>query len=212
MGLLKNWPEVQRVSPPIRGVIHIGAHRAEYRPLYLASGIKRIIWIEADPELAEWLKEHCAEPVFNYAICDQDHTRQTFYLSTNDGESSSLLWPKEHIWKHDRVGFAESIQVPTITLDTLVAEQNIGMEHYNFINMDIQGAELLALRGMANTLSHIDAIQTEANFIEMYVGCGLVGELDAYLADYGFQRRITYDTGLGWGDALYIRGNHPPGV
>lgn len=208
MELLKNWQEIRRVSPPIRGIIHIGAHRAEYRPLYLCGRIWRIIWIEANPELVEWLKEHCKEPVFNYAICDEDHGERDFHLSTNDGASSSLLWPREHIWKHPGVGFGKTITVPTITLDTLIAEQDIRVDLYNFINMDIQGAELLALKGMTETLPHIDAIYTEVNFIEMYVGCGLVGELDAYLADYDFQRRITYDTGLGWGDALYIRDNH----
>lgn len=210
--MLMNWHEVIRVAPPIRGIIHIGAHRAEERPLYLSCGLTQIIWIEADPELAKWLEKHCAEPVFNYAICDQDHARLEFHLSTNDGESSSLLWPKEHIWKHPGVGFGKIITVPTITLDTLVAEQHIKIKDYNFINMDIQGAELLALKGMTNTLPHIDAIHTEINFIEMYAGCGLAGELDTYLAGYGFQRRLTYDTGLGWGDALYVRHNHQPRV
>jgi len=128
-----------------------------------------------------------------------------FHVASNDGISSSLLWPKEHLWQHPGVAFGRVIQVPTLTLDTLIQEQGINIEEYNFLHMDIQGAELLALRGMTKTLPHIDAVYTEINFLEMYTGCGLVDEIDGFLADYKFERRLTDDTGLGWGNALYVR-------
>jgi len=206
--MLISWDEVRRNCPAIRGVIHIGAHRADERPYYLAVGLTTIIWIEADPKKASWLMTHCdkyGERVFNYAICDQDHVERILYLANNDGASSSLLWPKEHIWKHPGIGFGESIRIPAITLDTLIAEQDIQIKDFNFISMDIQGAELLALEGMTKTLPFIDAIYTEVNFIEMYEGCGLVDKLDTLLSQYTLKRRLTHDTGLGWGDALYIK-------
>lgn len=205
--MLISWDEVRRNCPPIRGVIHIGAHRAQERGDYLASGIQNIIWIEADPELATWLRLCVDEPVFNYAICDEDATWRDFHIASNDGVSSSLLWPKEHLFKHPNIGFGRTVLVPTITLDTLLTEKGIDIGGYNFINMDIQGAEILALHGMTKALPHIDAMYTEVNFLEMYEGCGLVDEIDDFLADYKFERRLTDDTGLGWGDALYIRGD-----
>lgn len=203
--MLISWDEVRRNCPPIHGVIHIGAHKAQERCHYLTVGLRRIIWIEADPRLAQWLEEHCDEPVFNYAICDTDHAQRDLYIANNDGVSSSILWPKEHLFRHPGVGFGETITVPTITLDTLLRENGFKAEGYNFINMDIQGAELLALKGMTKTLPYIDAIYTEINWLEMYEECGLVAGVDSFLADYGFQRKLVYDTGLGWGDALYIR-------
>lgn len=206
--MLISWDEVCRNAPPIRGIIHIGAHRAEERTLYLARGLTKIIWVEADPKKAAWLAAHCDSPserVFNYAMCDQDHVERVLYLAENDGASSSLLWPKEHVGQHPGVEFRESITVPTITLDTLLAERGLRAKDYNFISMDIQGAELLALKGMTKTLPHIDTIYTEVNFIEMYEGCGLVDELDTLLSKYNLERRLTYDTGLGWGDALYVK-------
>ena len=206
MLMLISWGEVCHYARPMRGVIHIGAHRAQERPLYLAAGITNIIWIEADPGIAAWLREHCDEPVFNYAVCDVDGEMRNLYIASNDGASSSILRPKEHLWQHPGVGFGEVIRVPTITLDTLLREnENIDINSYNFVDMDIQGAELLALQGMTETLPHIDAIYTEINFIEMYSGCALVDEIDGFLADYKFERRLTDDCGLGWGDALYIR-------
>jgi len=207
--MLMDWHEVIRVAPPMRGIIHIGAHRAEERSLYLSVGIRQIIWIEADPRLAAWLEKHCDEPVFCTAIYNENHGQRDFHLANNDGMSSSLLWPKEHIWKHPGVGFGESIQVSTITLDTLIKEQGIDIGDYNTIVMDIQGAELLALHGMTRTLPHMDVVYTEVNFISMYEGCGLVDEVDEFLSDYGFRRILTHSTGLGWGDALYCRREIP---
>jgi len=203
--MLISWREVVRASPPIRGVIHIGAHRAEEGGDYRAHGIKHILWIEADPRKVGWLKEHVNEPVLNYAICGEDDVQLDLHLSTNDGASSSLLQPKEHLFKHPGVGFSGTVEVRGITLDTLLRRTGVDPKLHNFISIDIQGAELLALKGATATLPHTDAIYTEVNFIEMYKGCGLVGELDEFLAEYGFQRRLTHDTGLGWGDALYIK-------
>ena len=215
--MLISWQEVLRIAPPIKGVIHIGAHRTQERNSYLGSGLINTIWIEANPEIAAWVTDLCRESesakwfanlweesVFNYAICDEDYAERTFYMASNDGESSSLLKPKKHLEKYPDIEFGEVIQVPTIKLDTLIKEQDIKIEDYNFINMDIQGAELAALRGMARTLPNIAALFTEINFIEMYEGCGLITELDAYLAGYSFERRLTYNTSAGWGDALYI--------
>ena len=194
--------------PPIRGVIHIGAHRAEERDGYLASGLTNTIWCEANPEIACWLTEFLStsdERVFGYAICDEDHGIRDFHVSSNDGSSSSLLRPKEHLKRSPAVKFDKVVQVPTITLDTLLHEQGINARDYNFITMDIEGAELLALRGATKTLPHIDAIYIEVNFVEMYAGCGLVDVLDRFLADYCLTRRLTYDTTHGWGDALYVK-------
>lgn len=76
---------------------------------------------------------------------------------------------------------------------------------FNFINLDIQGAELKALRGMEAWLPKIDYIYTEVNQEYVYEGCALVGEIDAYLAQFGFRRVETVWHANAWGDAFYVR-------
>jgi len=202
--MLLSWNTVLSIVEPIRGVIHIGAHEAEERDAYIGAGIENIIWIEADPKLAVALRSQVPELVFNYAVCDEDHSLRDFYLAEN-GHSSSLLKPKEHLRRHPRVKFGKVESVQTITLDTLLEEHRINRSYYNFISMDIQGAELLALHGMKQMLPYVDTIYMEVNFIEMYTGCALVGEADTFLSKFGFSRVLTHDTKRGWGDALYIR-------
>ncbi len=74
-----------------------------------------------------------------------------------------------------------------------------------FWNFDIQGAELKALQGAEFILPFANALYLEVNVEELYKGCSLLPELDAYLADRGFQRVLTRIVQEGWGDALYVR-------
>ena len=77
---------------------------------------------------------------------------------------------------------------------------------YNFLNLDIQGAELKALKGMEEYLDKVDYIYTEVNEDYVYKGCALVSELDEFLGKYGFTRVETSWAGnCKWGDAFYIK-------
>ena len=76
---------------------------------------------------------------------------------------------------------------------------------YNYWHLDIQGAELLALKGAGDLLNAVDVIVTEVNTVEMYKGNPLIGDIDKYLGDRGFERALTDMTDHGWGDALYVK-------
>jgi hypothetical protein len=77
--------------------------------------------------------------------------------------------------------------------------------------MDLQGAELLALRGATETLRSVRFVYTEVNVDELYAGCAQLDEIDEQLV--GFVRMETALTPHGWGDAFYVRaGDVAPGV
>ena len=75
----------------------------------------------------------------------------------------------------------------------------------NFLNFDIQGAELKALKGMEEYLPSVDYLYTEVNSDYVYKGCALIGELDEYLKPFGLRRVETKWTDCKWGDAFYMR-------
>jgi hypothetical protein len=79
------------------------------------------------------------------------------------------------------------------------------MEGINFWNLDIQGKELDVLRSGEEFLVYADVIYCEVNTEEVYKGCGVLNDLDAFLNENGFQRIKTHMTNVGWGDALYVR-------
>lgn len=79
------------------------------------------------------------------------------------------------------------------------------MDKYNCLMMDVQGAEMMALRGFEQNLKYIDYIYTELNYDSMYEGCCLEPEFTVYLKQRGYKLVKSFDTGYGWGDGLYIK-------
>lgn len=204
--MLIKFPDIVSKYGLPRGVIHIGAHKMEERKDYLASNINDIIWIEANPELVEHNLPLISdsESIFQYVISNQDDQIYDFHL-TNNGESSSILDLYLHKIHHPHIHITETIKVNSKRMDTLIRENSINIKNFDFINLDIQGAELLALKGFGDTLSSVKYIYTEVNTNYIYKDCCLINEIDEFLSDFSFERKETYMTQYEWGDALYIR-------
>lgn len=93
----------------------------------------------------------------------------------------------------------------TVTVDTFFKRNNLDASQYSFWNFDIQGAELLALKGAEESLKYANALYLEINEKELYENCALVGDIDKFLLPRGFSRAHTNMTHHGWGDALYLK-------
>lgn len=205
--LIKFKDIVAKYGKP-KGIIHIGAHKMEEREDYLASGIKDIIWIEANPELVKRNQSLTSplESVFGCAVSDVDNKIYDFNI-TNNGESSSILDLDLHKTHHPHIHVTETIKVKSSRIDTLIKENSINIQDYDFVNIDIQGAELLALKGFGDCLRSVKYIYTEVNTNFLYKDCALVSQIDEYLAKYEFKRVATAMTRYEWGDAFYIKQN-----
>ena len=187
---------------PNKGVLHIGAHICEEKQLYNDNGINddNILWIEANNDLINQEQKN----ILNAVISDKNDEEVNFII-TNNMQSSSILELYKHLEEHPGVIEIERRKVKTITLNTLYENNNIPYDRYDFINLDIQGAELKALKGADKILPHIKAIYTEVSTKELYKNCVLLPELDEFLEKNGFKRIIISMTHNYWGDALYIK-------
>jgi hypothetical protein len=104
----------------------------------------------------------------------------------------------------------DRIAVPVTTLDEYCHRRAI--ERIAVLKMDIQGAELAALRGAEALLRdhRIDAIFTETFFVPHYEGGCLLHELWGHLATHGyglytlFPSREGRNGQLRLGDAIFI--------
>jgi FkbM family methyltransferase len=188
-----------------RGVIHIGAHHAEEKEFYDSNGISPIIWIEANPEYRELLQQKLspADKLIISGVGSRSE-RKKFNLA-NNGHSSSFLDMGKTSEFHPDVFYTGSLEIDVKRMDDIIAENEIDISRFNFLNLDVQGFELEVLRGFGNLLCHIDFILTEINEDILYKECALLPQLDEYLQGYGFSRVETHITPWKWGDGFYIR-------
>ena len=187
------------------GSFHIGAHECEELDFYNQLGLKPedVVWIDAIPSKVNEEKKKGIPNVYKAVITDKDDEEIIFNVS-NNGQSSSVLEFGTHSQEHAWVVYVDKINMNSITIDSFFERNNIDASKYNFWNFDIQGAELMALKGAAQSIKYAKAIYLEVNEKELYKNCGLITEIDAFLLQYNFKRVLTNMTQHGWGDALYI--------
>ena len=192
----------------ITGVLHIGAHECEELKIYNKLGIKdnNIIWIDAISTKIKKAKARGIKNIYKAVITDKDNENVTFNIS-NNSQSSSILNFGTHSKIYPQIKYIDRIIQKSITVDTFF-NNNINPLKYNFWNFDIQGAELLALKGSIKSIKNVDIIYLEVNVKELYKDCALINQIDAFLNKYSFIRLITKMTNVGWGDALYVRKNN----
>ena len=195
---------VQKYNIQFQGILHVGAHECEELADYERYISRdKILWIEALPGKVQLCKSRYPGVNIENAIVSDKIENVTFKVS-NNGQSSSILDFGLHSQYHPQVHYITAFEGQTSLLKDILPKYNIP---YNFLNFDIQGAELKALKGMEDYLHKVDYLYTEVNSDYVYKDCALVTELDEYLKQFGLFRVETSWTDCKWGDAFYIRLN-----
>lgn len=139
-------------------------------------------------------------PIHFYPI-DKEKTITT-WEDGNQGASSLLKasgkYRIEHYVQQDTV-------VEGITLQTFMRTN--GISSIDVMWMDIQGAEMMALKGLGDRLKDVSVIQTEAEFMEIYDGQPLFDEIKHYLETAGFSFVGFSTKNQFFADAVFINTN-----
>lgn len=185
---------------PAKGVLHVGANTCQELELYKSFGFEHRLWIEpiTDLEFPEGetiihtlIGEYCGDAPFHKAL--------------NNNESSSVLKPNKHLEKYPNIDFKPSYELIRITtLEHLLSTQGVIRVDFNYLVLDIQGAELSALKGLGAFSQYFEVIITEAYTEELYHGCGKVREIIEHLKDYQLVE-MGDEVGKGWCDLAFIR-------
>ena len=162
-----------------KGIIHIGAHRGSERYIYDWFG-KKVIWVEANPKIFEDLNINIFEFKYQKAYKEILHSsigkKINFNLSSNDGASSSI-YDFSSDYKTKKIHFenklrdiymGQKIQLKTNTLDNLIKENNIDIQNFDHLIVDVQGAELDVLKGSVNFLKTCNSIYIEVSTENFY--------------------------------------------
>jgi FkbM family methyltransferase len=116
-------------------------------------------------------------------------------------KSSSLLKPDKVTEVFNWLKFKKEITVSTNTLLDFAKDNNLF--HIDLLHLDVQGAEMLVLKGASKLMENIKVIWLEVENISLYKNQPLKKEITEFLIDRGFFVRHDGVTGVA-GDMLFV--------
>ena len=131
-----------------------------------------------------WRELRPRSKFFNFLVSDRSDDVMPFYRSELPGISSYLKGRADWHSSGSRPVKVEKIQVPTVTLTKLLNAN--GVSRIDFLSMDIEGAEPLALAGF-----DIDRFLPALVCIE--VKPSTRGAIESYFSSHGYVRLDAYD-------------------
>lgn len=145
---------------------------------------------------------------YQMALSNQSGRAQLYISSDPENDisrSSSLLEPKEHLKLYPDVKFNKSIEVQTINLDEWSQLNNIN--HVDMMWLDMQGAELDALKGAPNLLKTVKVVFIKIALLETYKNVPHYAVVRSWLESKGFTMIFEETCGAAKaeGYALFIR-------
>jgi FkbM family methyltransferase len=184
------------VSNPV--IFDVGAHKGEtvarYKELFVDS---TIYCFEPFPDSAEILRSRfSSDPsvlVCQKAVSDIDAIK-TFFVNDNDATNSLLPRTKDSRRYYSKTADSKyTVDVESVTIDEMMLQNDI--DHINILKFDIQGGELMALKGAEKTLkeNRVSVIYSETLFVPHYENNPLLLDLWNYLDKYNYSLFDIYD-------------------
>jgi len=201
----------ERLNVHIKGIIHVGMWDFVEYGCYTKLVGNNVIGIEANPQVYKDMAKPVADKwgfkCFNEFLSDKDKEVRDFYFA---GEGSSLFKGQPQ-WNKN-----VSIKVQTKTLSTVIEENNIDMNGYDFLNIDAEGAEFDVLKGFEKYLDHINVIDLETSYDDRHRSGADHNTIVQWLSERGFELKEMSDSyqSQNWGDSVFARVNRelPPFV
>jgi FkbM family methyltransferase len=167
-------------------VVDVGANDGQYAAALRSGGFRgRIVSFEPGSEAFRRLTLALRDdPLWDAQRCALGDARgeMVLHLSANEGQSSSLLeMTSIHADAAPHATIVGSETVPVVRLDdvALAAQRP-------FLKMDVQGAELLVLRGAQEFVQTVLAVEAEMSLAELYAGQPLIDDVVIELRRLGF--------------------------
>ena len=149
----------------------------------LINGITAVLMLEANQDQEPVLKQR--KIPYRIAMLGAENLDKMTYYATKDKYNTGNSIYKEQTVYFDE-GNVEKRERPLYTLDTVLSEFKPDAK-FNFIKLDVQGAELDVLKGSPGTLANAEFVLLEIQTLEYNQGAPLFSTVIQQMWNYGFQ-------------------------
>lgn len=139
--------------------------------------------------------------LFEYALCDEN-CEIPFYRCTSGNDGAGSLYEASGKYPVEKIT-QEKIMVQGLRLDTVMWGRAI--KQIDLLWLDLQGAELLALKGLGRCIERVSFLHLEMEFMLIYHEQPLYREVDQYLVKRGFRLLGWTEKNEYFGNAVYGR-------
>lgn len=172
-------------------IIDVGMHDGGDTAFYMHKGF-RVVSIEANPTLCQQARERFADQIksgqltiLNVAIADEEGERD-FYVNVHDDHYSSL----DPVWGQ-REGKFKTIKVRTKRFDKIISTHGTPL----YLKIDIEGADLIVLRQLANVQTKPHFISVEEHQLDYFPLLWGLGYRGFKIVNQGIVKHLDYP---GW--------------
>lgn len=162
------------------GFIDVGAHFGETNELMRHMfPDKRVVSLEANPHCETELRKRGIE----YLICllgKETKESAKLFLNPDNLTSTGVSIYKE---KSNFFENASTIDIPMYRLDDIIPLE----AKFDFLKMDVQGAEIDVLEGATKIIQTIKWVYLEVSFVNLNEGAPLFDDVYIYLRNLGYR-------------------------
>jgi FkbM family methyltransferase len=197
-------PFVPKNAVIVEAGAHHGHDTVQFARLWPKSEIHAF---EPVREAYEWLVRNTARypnvRTYPLALGGSEGVLPMWISDPEHDYSSSLLEPARHLDEFPQVSFTATRPTEVTTLEAWAEREGVG--RIDAMWLDLQGAELDALKGAGRILETTKAMILEVSTVELYKGAPLWPEVKAWLAEHGFELAQESWWSETSGDALVVR-------
>ncbi len=207
-------------------VIDVGASDNGGLPSYYKPATAphtRVFAFEPNPAEYEKLKAapQPGRTVLPYFVGDG---KPGIYHETNRAITGSLYEPNAELMEKFQAIAEFTTLVAKHPTETMRLDDITEIEDVDFLKLDVQGGELDVMKHAGRHLSRAVAVQSEVEFVELYKGQPLYGDIDVFLRGAGFSFHTFHDLSarcfkplrnkqdpyagirqIIWGDVIYVK-------
>ena len=198
----------ERLNVDVKGVIHVGMYDFVEHYCYTKLVGDKVIGVEANKfvydTMSKPIADRCGYLSFNECVYSEDGIEKQFFLA-NDCSTLNPVAYSNHLSMKLRGG--SYVDVTTKKLSTLIEENNIDMNQYDFLNIDAEGAELEILKGFEDNLKYINMIFLETSLDDRNNTGASHDVIVEWLKERNFSLAEMSDSYQDerWGDSIFLR-------